>query len=107
MAAGTAVIGSFQFGYNTGVINAPQSVSITKSTAGFISENSLGQYLTRMCMNKVMFLTVHSHVIVYPKKKYQVLQTELRTILYLNDRTLFFFLVEQWEIHCSTVLVVL
>uniref|UniRef100_A0A665UID2 Solute carrier family 2, facilitated glucose transporter member 1-like n=1 Tax=Echeneis naucrates TaxID=173247 RepID=A0A665UID2_ECHNA len=28
MAAGTAVIGSLQFGYNTGVINAPQNVSI-------------------------------------------------------------------------------
>lgn len=27
MAVGTAVIGSLQFGYNTGVINAPQSVS--------------------------------------------------------------------------------
>lgn len=28
MAVGTAVIGSLQFGYNTGVINAPQNVSI-------------------------------------------------------------------------------
>ena len=27
MAVGTAVIGSLQFGYNTGVINAPQKVS--------------------------------------------------------------------------------
>jgi len=27
MAVGTAVIGSLQFGYNTGVINAPQNVS--------------------------------------------------------------------------------
>lgn len=39
MAAGTAVIGSFQFGYNTGVINAPQSVSIQSSTADIISKN--------------------------------------------------------------------
>lgn len=29
MAVGTAVIGSLQFGYNTGVINAPQNVSIS------------------------------------------------------------------------------
>ncbi len=28
LAVGTAVIGSLQFGYNTGVINAPQNVSI-------------------------------------------------------------------------------
>lgn len=28
LAVGTAVIGSLQFGYNTGVINAPQRVSI-------------------------------------------------------------------------------
>lgn len=27
MSVGTAVIGSLQFGYNTGVINAPQKVS--------------------------------------------------------------------------------
>jgi len=27
MSVGTAVIGSLQFGYNTGVINAPQTVS--------------------------------------------------------------------------------
>lgn len=27
MAVGTAVIGSLQFGYNTGVINAPQKVN--------------------------------------------------------------------------------
>ncbi|CDQ83725.1 unnamed protein product [Oncorhynchus mykiss] len=27
MAVGTAVIGSLQFGYNTGVINAPQKVA--------------------------------------------------------------------------------
>lgn len=28
LAVGTAVIGSLQFGYNTGVINAPQKVSL-------------------------------------------------------------------------------
>lgn len=28
LAVGTAVIGSLQFGYNTGVINAPQKVSV-------------------------------------------------------------------------------
>lgn len=27
MSVGTAVLGSLQFGYNTGVINAPQKVS--------------------------------------------------------------------------------
>ena len=33
LAVGTAVIGSLQFGYNTGVINAPQQVSVCTTSA--------------------------------------------------------------------------
>lgn len=31
MSVGSAVIGSLQFGYNTGVINAPQKVSFASA----------------------------------------------------------------------------
>lgn len=35
MSVGTAVIGSLQFGYNTGVINAPQKVSYPSANMPF------------------------------------------------------------------------
>lgn len=49
LAVGTAVIGSLQFGYNTGVINAPQNVS--------------GEYiLTHTQRLSDKFLTVHPNI---------------------------------------------
>lgn len=50
LAVGTAVIGSLQFGYNTGVINAPQKVSFKH-----IYTNS--------------YVHMHSHIILTPKRK--------------------------------------
>lgn len=35
MSVGAAVIGSLQFGYNTGVINAPQKVSYMSANMSF------------------------------------------------------------------------
>uniref|UniRef100_A0A667X728 Solute carrier family 2 member 1a n=1 Tax=Myripristis murdjan TaxID=586833 RepID=A0A667X728_9TELE len=51
MAVGTAVIGSLQFGYNTGVINAPQSI-----IEGFYNETWTNRYSESIPQNSLTTL---------------------------------------------------
>lgn len=51
LAVGTAVIGSLQFGYNTGVINAPQSVSPQScETEVFLFVGNMKSNRKKMCV---------------------------------------------------------